>query len=181
MAILQKPLMHFQPQTTYETCLAVNLLLLSQGTFTQEEEIAVLTHSLHHSRDSFTLGHLDYILRHYDTSISLYIDSKPMFAFLHSIPTSRPINRVLKKITLPLIDSLLPRSPLIIYIDAHVLYHDIHHPHFIMVLNKKGNSYKIFDSWDGAVSFLSKNTLSQGIRNLRHRLKFCPQLIQFEE
>ncbi|RMG82926.1 MAG: hypothetical protein D6707_01955, partial [Bacteroidetes bacterium] len=91
---------------------------------------------------------------------------------------SNKINLIQEKINLKLINKLIKISPVIVYVDSYYLWKVSHYPHFIIVVEKSKNGYKIFDSWDGKIKQVNSNVLSKAIISLRNLLKFCPQLIQ---
>lgn len=165
-------------QSTFESCLAVDLLNLVGTKISQNKEREVIDYALDFSKDNFTIGHLDFIAKKFNAELDFYVDNKPFFNFIKKINFSNKINLLQEKIDLKLIDSLIKISPVIIYVDSYFLWKVSHYPHFIMVIEKSKNSYKIFDPWDGKIKHINSNILSRAIISLRNLLKFCPQLIQ---
>ena len=165
-------------QTTFETCLAVDLLNLVGTEISQKKEREVLNYALDFSKDNFTIGHLDFIARKFNARLDFYVDNKPFFNFIKKFKFLDKINLIQEKINLKLIDKLIKISPVIVYVDSYYLWKVSHYPHFIIVIEKSKNSYKIFDSRDGKIKNINSTTLSKSIISLRNLLKFCPQLIQ---
>jgi hypothetical protein len=99
---------------------------------------------------------------------------------LEKINFSGKINLIREKISLNLINSLFKNSPLIIYIDDFYVNHYIHYPHFVIILKKQDNGFRIFDPLDGKIKFVEAKKLSRAIKSLRNLLKFCPKLIQLK-
>lgn len=83
------------------------------------------------------------------------------------------------KIDLNLVNQFLDKKP-ILYIDAYYLFKVYHYSHFITVLDKVFNKYKIFDTWDGKEKLIESKTLSKSISSLRNHIKLCPQMIIIE-
>jgi len=166
-------------QTTYETCLAISLLNILKIHIDKTKEKEVIIFSLDFSKDSFTLGHLEYFCKYYDSKFNLYIDNDIYKNFLWNIKFSQNINLVNKKINLTFIDKFIQENKsIVIYFDSYYLYKIVHYPHFITILGKEWEKYKIYDSWDWKVKFLDSSILWKWINSLRKILKFCPQLIE---
>ncbi len=165
-------------QTTFETCLAVNLLQLTGEKISKEEELRLINHAMNFSKDNFTIGHLDYIAKNYNLELEFYVDNSWFFNFINKFRFSEKIKVFHKKIDLNLIDSQIEISPVIVYLDSFVLWKITHAPHFIIVIQRIKDNYKIYDPWDGKIKEISKTSLSRGIINLRNLLKYCPQLIR---
>jgi hypothetical protein len=110
--------------------------------------------------------------------IDFYVDNRPFFCFINKLKFSDKINLIQDKINLRLVDKLIEVSPVIVYVDSYYLWKVSHYPHFIIVIEKTKDSYKIFDSWDGKIKDISSKILSRSIVSLRNKLKFCPQVIQ---
>ncbi len=165
-------------QTTFETCLAVDLLNLVGVEISQKLEREVINYALDFSKDNFTIGHLDFIAEKFNARLDFYVDNKSFFNFIKKFKFSDKINLIQEKITLKLINKLIKISPVIVYVDSYYFWKISHYPHFIIVIKKSKNGYKIFDSWDGKIKYINSTTLSKSIISLRNLLKFCPQLIQ---
>ncbi len=165
-------------QTTFETCLAVDLLNLIGVEISQKLEREFINYALDFSKDNFTVGHLDFIAKKFNVWLNFYVDNKPFFNFIKEFKFSNKITLIQEKIDLKLISKLIKISPIIVYVDSYYLWKVSHYPHFIIVTKKSKNGYKIFDPWDGKTKNINSNILSKSISSLRNRLKFCPQVIQ---
>ncbi len=165
-------------QTTFETCLAVDLLNLIRMKISQKLEREVIDYALDFSKDNFTIGYLDFISREFNVGLDFYVDNKQFFNFIKKFKFSNKIRLLQEKIDLKLINKLIKISPVIVYVDSYYLWKVSHYPHFIIVVEKSKNGYKIFDSWDGKIKHINSKVLSKSIVSLRNLLKFCPQLIQ---
>lgn len=167
-------------QTTFETCLAVDLLQLTEKKISKKEELKTINYAMNFSKDNFTIGHLDYIAKNYDITINFYVDNNWFLNFTNKFKFSNKIKVIQKRIDLSLVDNQIKISPVIVYVDSFALWKITHAPHFIIVIEKNKEYYKIYDPWDGKVKQISDDTLSDGINDLRAYLKYCPQLIQKE-
>ncbi len=165
-------------QTTFETCLAVNLLNLIGVKISKKLERKVIDYALDFSKENFTIGHLDFIAKEFNVGLDFYVDNKTFFNFMRELKFSNKINLIQKKIDLKLINKLIKISPVIVYVDSYYLWKVSHYPHFIIVIEKSKNGYNIFDPWDGKIKRIGSNVLSKAISGLRNILKICPQLIQ---
>ena len=166
-------------QSTFETCLAVDLLQLTGKKISKKEELKTINYALNFSKDNFTIGHLDFIAKNYDLKLDFYVDNKWFLNFINKFKFSDKIKVIHKKIDLKLIDKQIKISPVIVYVDSFALWKITHAPHFIIVI-KKDQNYQIYDPWDGKIKEITSNTLSKGIISLRNLLKYCPQMIQKE-
>ncbi len=165
-------------QTTFETCLAVDLLNLVGAEISKKIEREVINYALDFSKNNFTIGHLDFIAKKFNTKFDFYVDNRMFFNFIKKFNFSNKINLIQEKINLKLVSKLIKTSPVIVYVDSYYLWKINHYPHFIIVIEKSKDGYKIFDSWDGKIKNINSATLSKSIISLRNLLKFCPQLIQ---
>lgn len=164
-------------QSTFETCLAVNLLQLSQTKISKDRELQVINYALNFSKNNFTIGHLDFVAKQFNTQLNFYVDNKSFFNFIKKFKFSNNIKLAQQKINLKFINSLIKKFPAIVYVDSFYLWKVSHYPHFIIVIEKFKNRYKLFDPWDGKTKYISSSILSKAIVSLRNNLKFCPQLI----
>ncbi len=168
-------------QTTYETCLACSLLQAVNKTnpitIDQKTELEVINHSLRFSKDDFVSGHLDFIVKRFNVKIRRIVDNKLFLNYINKVKTSDKIKNEVAKVNLNLIDDLLKEVQPIVYIDAYLLFGVYHAPHFITILEKVNDKYKIFDTWDGIEKLIEAETLSKAISSLRDYLKFAPQVI----
>ncbi|NQU78882.1 hypothetical protein HQ545_03880 [Candidatus Woesearchaeota archaeon] len=165
-------------QTTFETCLAVNLLQLTEKKISKKEELNTINYAMNFSKDNFTIGHLDFMAKNHNLGLDFYVDNKWFLAFINKFKFSNKIDVIHKKIDLNLINDRIKISPAIVYLDSFALWKITHAPHFIIVIQPTKYGYKIYDPWDGKIKTISSDTLSKGIINLRNLLKYCPQLIQ---
>jgi len=165
-------------QTTFETCLAVDLLQLTEKKISKDAELKTINYAMNFSKDNFTIGHLDFIAKNYNLGLDFYVDNNWFLNFINKFKFSDKIKVFHKKIDLNLINSQIKISPVIVYVDSFALWKITHAPHFIIVIQQTKEGYKIYDPWDGKIRNISSETLSKGIINLRNLLKYCPQLIQ---
>jgi len=165
-------------QTTFETCLAVCLWQFTGDEINQEKELEVMDYALKFSRDHFTVNHLDYFAKNFDLKINLYLDNKFFLDYTKKANFSEKITLIQEKINQKLIDTLISEKPLILYIDSFVFWKVTHYPHFIIVLEKQGNNYKIYDPWEGKTTLMPIEKILAGVTSLKEHLLFCPQLIK---
>lgn len=165
-------------QSTFESCLAVDLLNLIKTKISPKKEREVLDYALDYSKDHFTLGHLDFVATKLGIGLDYYIDDNLFFNFTKKFQFSGKINLLQEKIDLKLIDKLIRLSPVIVYLDAFIIWKITHAPHFIIVIENSRKGYKIYDPWDGKIKLINPTVLSKAIISLRNLLKYCPQLIQ---
>ena len=165
-------------QSTFETCLAVCLLTLIGKEVSQKKEREVIDYALNFSKYNFTIGHLEFIVKKFNTGFYFYVDNKRFCNFIKKFKPSNKIALLQEKISLKLINELIKVSPVIVYVDSFYLWKVRHYPHFIIILERYKQSYKIFDSWDGKIKPINHTILAKAVTSLRNLLKFCPQLIQ---
>lgn len=165
-------------QTTFETCLAVDLLQLTEKEISKDLELKTINYAMIFSKDNFTIGHLDFIAKNYDLMLDFYVDNNWFLNFINKFKFSNKIKAFHKKIDLNLINDHIKISPVIVYVDSFALWKITHAPHFIIVIQQTKDGYQIYDPWDGKTRVITSDTLSKGIINLRNLLKYCPQLIQ---
>jgi len=79
-------------------------------------------------------------------------------------------------IDLRLVDRNVQKNP-IIYIDGYQLFDIYHYPHFITILDKNAEGYRIFDTWHGKEQSIDSKTLAKSISSLRNHIRLCPQMI----
>lgn len=170
-------------QSTYETCLACCLLQavdkIKPVKISQKLELDCINHSLKFSKADFVIGHLDFISKMFNVNITRIVDNKPFYNYVKKIKSSPKIRTKVRKIDLNLVNQLLDKKP-ILYIDAYYLFKVYHYPHFITVLDKIGDKYKIFDTWDGKEKLIESKILAKSISSLRNHIKLCPQMIIIE-
>ena len=168
-------------QTTYETCLACCLLQLVNNVkpikITKKLELDCIVHSLKFSKNDFVIGHLDFIVKKFKVNILRIVDNIYFYNYIKKIKHSKNINTIVQTIDLNLINNLLKKNYPIIYIDAYYLFKIHHYPHFVTVLKKNKNNYKIFDTWDGKIKLINRITFLESIISLRNRLRFTPQIL----
>lgn len=164
-------------QTTFETCLAVDLLQLTEKKISKDAELRIINYAMNFSKDNFTIGHLDFVAKNYSLEFDFYVDNNWFLNFIKKFKFSNKINIFHKKIDLNLINNLIKISPVIVYVDSFALWKITHAPHFIIVIQQTKEGYKIYDPWDGKIRAISSDVLLKGIIDLRNLLKYCPQLI----
>lgn len=169
-------------QTTYETCLACNLLINANRVkpikITKNLELQILNHSLDFSKENFTIGHLDYVAKRLGLKIDWFVDNRHFYNLIKKLKMHKNIHVKPRKIDLKFLDTLLKTFPVILYLDSYSLFKVYHYPHFVTILEKKNNKYKISDTWYGKRKVIDSKVISEGIILLRNHLKFSPQLIQ---
>ena len=165
-------------QATFETCLAVDLLQLTEKKISKNAELKTINYALNFTKENFTIGHLDFIAKNYNLGLDFYVDNNLFLNFINKFKFSNHIKVFHKRIDLNLINSKIKISPVIVYLDSFALWKITHAPHFIIVMQQVKGGYKIYDPWDGKIRKVSSKNLSKGIINLRNLLKYCPQLIQ---
>jgi hypothetical protein len=170
-------------QLTCEGCSAFCLLKsiekLKSIKFSKRLELDCLFYSLKFSKYDFVIGHLDFIVKRFDVNIIRIVDNKKFYNYVKKIKSSSKIKTEVKKINLKLINKFLNKHP-ILYIDSYYLFKVCHYPHFITILEKIGNKYKIFDPWEGKEKLIKSKVLAKSISSLRNHIKFCPQMIILE-
>jgi uncharacterized protein YvpB len=160
-------------QTTYETCLAVALLLLLKIKPTKSREIAVWKAGW---AFNFLTGQINYIYKKHHHKLDVYIENKKYLKDIkpHFLPGISVTNA---KIDIHSIDAELSKGPVIIYIDNFFIQKIVHAPHFILLEKLSDKYYKFSDPWDGKVKTISKVSLQKAIAGLRKHLKFSPIMI----
>jgi hypothetical protein len=143
---------------------------------TKALEIKALTHSLHYSKDDYTAGNLDFVIKNFGVKITRIVHFKRYIEYLKSIKHPKTELKH-ERIDLKTIDKYLTKSPIILYIDSFPLFKIGHCPHFITVIEKIGTKYKIFDNWEGKLRTISSKTLMESVNLLKNHLRFCPQII----
>lgn len=150
-------------QTTYQTCLACCLLQkaseIKRIKITQKLELKCVNHSMRYSKDSFALGHIDFIQKRFGISPTLIKDRN-------------------KRISIDLIDRLIETQP-IVRIDCFYLGSHYHQPHYIIVRLRNGDGYAFYDPWDGKEKTMHRETLERAIESLRTYIRLEPEIITF--
>jgi hypothetical protein len=159
-------------------CLAVCLLQLTKTRITKNKEWEVLEYAFKFSKDNFAIGHLDYVAKKYDIKLNNYWDNKEYSKYLTKMKISKNISINHKKIDLNLVNKLIKKSPIILQIDSYAFWKITHVSHFVIILEKNKDGYKVFDPWFGKTFQKSTEQVSKGIKSLRNLLKFYPQIIQ---
>lgn len=168
-------------QHTYESCLAWSLLYLSNKTPTLKKELEILNHSLTFSKKDFTIGHLEFMSKHFK-EIWLFTDSQ--FKYEHNLTKRLKKSKNIKIYNENILNFLQKylqigkiRHPLIIYTDAFAFWGYKHYPHYVILLNKKNNNFLILDPWNGKTKSVSKQTILNGIKLLKNYLNISPRII----
>lgn len=147
-------------QTTFETCLAVDLLQLTEKKISKNAELKIINYAMNFSKDNFTIGHLDFISKNYNLGLNFYVDNNRFLNFINKFKLSNKIKVFHKKINLNLINSQIKISPVIVYVDSFALWKITHVPHFIIVIQQTKDGYKIYDPWDGKIRNVNSKILS---------------------
>lgn len=84
-------------QSTFETCLAVDLLQLTGKKISKKEELNTINYALNFSKDNFTIGHLDFIAKNYNLGLDFYVDNKWFLDFINKFKFSSKINAIHQK------------------------------------------------------------------------------------
>ena len=153
-------------QSTYETCLPCCLLMMSNKG--NKDEIKIWKQGW---RFNYLIGQLNYVARKYGKAIKAYIQNQK----------EDGVELVNKKITIALIDELLVKGNVIIYIDNYYLQGILHAPHFVMALRRIEKIIEIVDPFDGKLKKIPADTIQKGIISLRNHLKYSPVLITFPQ
>jgi len=173
-----------------ETCLAKSLLILLEKLkkikINDSKELEILNYSLKYDRENIARGHIEKIVKDFNVRINWYADGKIFYDFVKARGIPKKTKFILSKINLKLIDSIL-NEPLILYLDQFYLwerkeglYYKFHYPHFIVVLDKVKNRYKIIDPNTGKIRLINSDILSKAIISLRSHLWFAPQIMTLE-
>ncbi|MFH0857501.1 MAG: hypothetical protein V1848_02005, partial [Candidatus Magasanikbacteria bacterium] len=78
-------------QTTFETCLSVCLLQLSENKIDKKAELETLYYALNFSKENFTIGHLEYRAKKYKQGMDLYVDNNWFLRHMKNIQFSPKI------------------------------------------------------------------------------------------
>jgi hypothetical protein len=160
-------------QTTYETCLAVCLMWLTDITPTGRKEITIWKSGWHFN---FLIGQINYLVENYNKLIDVCVENKTYCKELIN-KAHNNIQIRQRKINIKLIDKYLAGGPVIAYLDNYFLQNIVHAPHFIIILSSKADKYVVADPWDGEIKVLAKCKIEIAINSLRLHLKFSPILI----
>jgi len=131
-------------------------------------------------RFNYLIGQLNYVARKYGKAIKAYIENQYYFNELQN-QKEDGVELVNKKITIALIDELLVKGNVIIYIDNYYLQGILHAPHFVMALRRIEKIIEIVDPFDGKLKKIPADTIQKGIISLRNHLKYSPVLITFPQ
>ena len=133
------------------------------------------------------MGHLDKITKDFGIPVEWIIDSKIFYDFTKRIN----LNKVsIKKeyVSLKNINKKLKKGFLITYIDGfylwekdYGLYFKYHFPHFIIILSKTEEKYRIIDPNDGIIKEVNEKVLLRGIKSLKRHLWMSPMIIRFNQ
>jgi len=161
-------------QTTYETCLACCLLMLTGKS--GKDQIEIWKHGWEFN---YLIGQLNFFGNKYNKKITTYIENKYYFNKLKK-QSGKNINIVNSKINLKLIDELLKTGQVIVYLDCYYLYHIVHAPHFVVAAKRIKDKMEIIDSNDSKIKMIPIRDLNKGIISLRNHLKYSPVLIKMD-
>jgi len=165
-------------QTTFETCLAVCLWQFTGEKIDPKKEMEVMDYALQFSRDHFSINHLDYFAKKFGLKFELILDNQTFLNYTNQGDFSDKIKLVQNRINQELIDKIISEKPVILYIDSFVFWEITHYPHFIIIMEKIGNNYRIYDPWEGKVTLKPITKIIKAVNSLRDHLLFCPQLIK---
>lgn len=160
-------------QSTYETCLACCLLMMTGGI--RKDEIEIWKRGW---RFNYLIGQLNYVVRKYDREFEVYVENKYYFNQLQK-QKGRGIKLVNKKIDTKLLNRLLEIDKVIVYLDSYYPYNAryVHAPHFVIAARKIKGDIEVADPFDGKLKKISISTIKKGINSLRNYLKYSPVLI----
>lgn len=162
-------------QTTWDSCLAVCLLLLARQKVTRQKEISLLIDSLKGPRDSFALSLLEAFVKKYKRDVEVYADNKAFCSFLKSRTRSPKIHLKHKFIDKNFIEEHI--EPFILYVDGHFLKTPTHYPHFVIIEGETSKKYLVIDPWIGNRRKVPKSVIYDAVGSLKDYLKFCPLMI----
>ena len=160
-------------QTTFETCLAVCLMLMAgiKPTYKREVQICKMGRGF-----NFAKGQLNYLARNLGKDLAVFVDNKTYFRkFKRDL--HKKIVAQNEKIDLRMLKSKLINGPVIIYLDSYYLHKEIHYPHFVLSFDSHRNRIQIMDPWIGKIKWIPEQKIKKGIISLRNHLRFCPLAI----
>lgn len=158
-------------QSTYETCLPCCLLMITRKG--NRDEINIWKHGW---KFNYLIGQLNYVSNKYSRNIRAYVENKYYFNQLQ-LEKNSSVQLLNKRISINLLDNLLEKGEVIIYLDVFYLQHILHAPHFVLGLRRKGDCIEIADPADGKIKLISVIILEKAIESLRNHLKYSPVLI----
>lgn len=160
-------------QSTYETCLACCLLMVTNSP--TKEEIEIWKHGW---KFNYLIGQLNYAAKKYNKKIAAYIESSRYLKNLQKINAGN-VELVKKKINLDFLLQLLEKEKVVVYLDSYYPYQPgyAHAPHFVVALRRIGNFIEVADPWDGKIHKFPLKLLKKAIDSLRDHLKYSPVLL----
>ena len=165
-------------QSTVESCLACCLLQLryfyEKKKIAKKEEQQLLFDALALGRPDFVGNHLAIFFKKTKIKTMRYGHNKLLCDWAKK---SKGNSIVQHEIDLNFIDQLLNKGPLTIVVDNHIFSHFGHYPHWIVIYQKQGNNYLIYDPWLGEKKLISKTLLKTAIDSFLKKLWMAPQII----
>jgi len=161
-------------QSTYETCLASDLLMLIGESWSRSKEIEIWKQGWEFN---YLIGQLNYAAKKYKKNLGVYIENRYYFEKLRK-EKSGEIELVNAKVDIQLIKKLLKSGSVIVYLDNYYLQKIVHAPHFVLAEKFKDDTIKIADPYDGKSKKISGKILNKAIISLRNHLKYSPVLIR---
>jgi len=158
-------------QSTYETCLASCLLMITDGP--RKDEIEIWKHGW---KFNYLIGQLNCVASKYGKKLEAYVENKYYFNQLQK-QKRKGVEIINKKIDTKLIGELLKDGKVIVYLDIYYLQNILHAPHFVLALEKDKDFMKIADPSSGKIKKISIGILQEGIDGLRNHLKYSPVLV----
>ena len=161
-------------QSTYETCLASDLLMLIDESWSRSKEIEIWKHGWGFN---YLIGQLNYVAKKYKKNFVVYIESQYYFRELRR-EKSQGIELVNSKIDMRLIKKLLKSGFVIVYLDNYYLQKIVHAPHFVLAERYKDDTIEIANPYDGKRKKISSEIIQKAIISLRNHLRYSPVLVR---
>jgi hypothetical protein len=136
----------------------------------RKDEIEIWKHGW---KFNYLIGQLNYVANKYSVKFEVYVENKYYFDQLQK-QKRRDVTLVNKKIDVALIDKLLKKGTVIVYLDNYVFQKVLHAPHFVLALGHRAALMEIADPFDGKVKKISASSIRKGIRDLGNHLKYSP-------
>lgn len=165
-------------QSAVESCLAACLLQLryfySNKKINHNLERKMLFYAFVYNREDFVAGHLDFIYKKFKFKSKRYAGNKILSNWAKKASGCK---KILHKIDIDFLDSILQEKPLILLIDFFVLRKWCHTPHWIVIYKKEDKDYLVYEPWSGKQIWVKKDIIKKGIKILYTKLWMAPQVI----
>lgn len=173
-------------QTDANTCLACVFLYvvewLSGQKFSSEDEQQLYSDSFGKCRESFALSYtLAFVERFPNFKVKITTNNEFFGGYLKKLLPENQQTQVKIEtfpITLELIRKKVAENPLILMVDKYFLDHEIHIPHYIVVIAQEGENFFISDPWEGKNISVSSTQLQEAIFGAKNYLFWAPIAIE---